>query len=348
MKHIKISTKLSAILLCLCMTLPLAACGETKESQTQVFAMDTIMTLTAYGNKAENGLTAATSVIKSMDAMLDPELETSTTYAINHANGGNTAISGQVAKMLSCANDVYNKSGGALDLSLYPVIKHWGFTDGRYYVPTAEELAVDLSFKCFDQMTLTSFPSSGSYAVAFPHYAQITFGAVAKGCAAENAIGAMRNAGVTSGIISLGGNVQTLGLKPDGSNWKVAVQDPNSTSSYLGIISVGETAVVTSGTYQRFFTQNGKTYHHLINPESGMPTNNTLKSVTIICEDGTMADCLSTAMFILGESKALNYWRTYGGFEMILVNTDNKITCTKGLIEQFTLTNDSYALEYTE
>ena len=304
--------------------------------------MDTIMTLTAYGKRAEYGLNAAQSVIQSMNDALDPDLETSTTYAINHANGGNVSISGQVSNMLSTAQTVYRHSGGALDLTIYPVIQRWGFDSGRYYVPTDEELWVDLARKAFDQMTLTSFPSSGSYAVAFPAGTEISFGAVAKGCAADNAISAMRNAGVTSGIVSLGGNVQTLGLKPDGSNWTVAVQDPNNSSSYLGVISVGETAVVTSGTYQRFFTQNGKTYHHLINPETGRPVNNTLKSVTIVCEDGTLADCLSTAMFVLGQSKALNYWRTYGGnFEMILVNNENEVICTKGLIEKFTLTNNA-------
>lgn len=348
MKHIKTGRRIAAVMLCLCMLLPLTGCGESKMSQRQVFAMDTVMTLTAYGNRAEAGLDAAQSVIQSMDSMLDPELETSTTYAINHANGANVSVSGQVAEMLSTASTVYRQSGGALDLSLYPVIKRWGFTNGRYYVPTDDELAQDLSRKCFDKMILTSFPSSGSYAVSFPSYAEITFGAVAKGCASENAVAAMRNAGVTSGIVSLGGNVQTLGLKPDGSNWNVAIRDPNNTSSYLGVISVGETAVITSGTYQRSFTQNNKTYHHLINPETGYPINNTLSSVTVICEDGTMADCLSTAMFILGESKALNYWRTYGGFEMILVNKDNQITCTKGLMEDFTLSNDSYTLKYTE
>ena len=181
---------------------------------------------------------------------------------------------------------MYNQSGGTLDLSLYPVIKRWGFTDGRYYVPSDDELAQDLARRAFDKMILTSFPSSGSYAVSFPAGTEITFGAVAKGCASDYAIAAMRNAGVTSGIISLGGNVQTLGLKPDGTNWTVAVQDPNNSSSYLGVISVGETAVVTSGTYQRYFTQNGKTYHHLITPETGRPINNTLTSVTIISEDG--------------------------------------------------------------
>ncbi len=346
MKHIKTSYKCIAALLCLCMLLPLAACGETKVSQREIYAMDTIMTLTAYGNKREAGLDAAQSIIQAMDAALDPELETSTTYAINHANGANVSISGQVAKMLSCAYDVYKKSNGALDLTLYPVIKRWGFVDGRYYVPTDEELASELALRCFDKMALTSFPSSGSYAVSFPATAQISFASVAKGCAAENAISAMRQAGVTSGIISLGGNVQTLGQKPNGDDWTIAIQDPNNTSSYLGVINVGETAVVTSGTYQRYFTSGNKTYHHLINPKNGYPVSNSLLSVTIICEDGTMADCLSTAMFVLGPQAALNYWRTYGGFEMVLVKSDGHVVLTNGLYGKFTPNGDNYVVQY--
>lgn len=332
----------------MCMVLPLSACGESKMTQRQVFAMDTVMTLTAYGNKADIGLNAAQSVIMSMDSMLDPELETSTTYAINNAMGASIVVSGQVADMINTAKTVYDRSGGALDLSLYPVIKRWGFIDGHYYVPTELEIAEDLARKCFGDIVLSSFPSSGSYALTIPVYGQLTFGAIAKGCAANNAIAAMRNAGVASGIISLGGNVQTLGKKPDGSNWTVALQDPNNTSTYLGIIEVGETAVVTSGTYQRFFTQNNKTYHHIINPKTGSPVSNTLKSVTVICPDGTLADGLSTAMFVLGESAALNYWRKYGEFEMILINNDNEVICTKGLIEKFELTNDSYTLKFVE
>ena len=348
MKKLSIIKRLALLLLCASMLLGLCACGETRMSQRQVFAMDTVMTLTAYGKNAERALNQAASVIQSMNDMLDPDLETSTTYAINHAQGGNVSISGQVAKMLSTAYTVYKQSGGALDLSIYPVIQRWGFDNGHYYVPTDEELWVDLSRKAYDQMVLTSFPSSGSFAVSFPAGTEISFGAVAKGCAADNAVAAMRNVGVTSGIVSLGGNVQTLGLKPDGSSWNIAVQDPNNTASFFGVVTVGETAVVTSGTYQRFFMQNGKKYHHLINPETGRPINNTLLSATIICEDGTLADCLSTAMFVLGESKALNYWRTYGGFDMILVNKDNQVICTKGLIEKFNLTDDRYTLSFVE
>ena len=336
-------------LLCVSMLLPLSGCGEAKMSQKQVFAMDTIMTLTAYGKNAENGLNAAQAVISSLDVMLDPESSTSTTYAINTANGENVAISGQVAKMLTDAKLVYDRSGGALDLTIYPLVKLWGFIDSKYYLPSNEEILSELPKLCFDKMTITSFPSSGSFAVSLPAGAQLSFGAVAKGCAAENAIEAMRQSGVESGIVSLGGNVQTLGLKPDGTNWNIAVQDPNNTASHLGVLSLGEAAVVTSGSYQRFFEAiDGKTYHHIINPSTGYPSANNLVSMTVVCDDGTMADCLSTAMFVLGENKALNYWRTYGGFEMIMVNKDNEIICTKGLLEKFTLSNDNYKLKFIE
>lgn len=341
--------RLLSVLLCLAMLLPLSACGETKVEQKQVFAMDTVMTLTAYGKNRAAGIQAAEGVILSMDAALDPELPTSTIYAINHANGENVVVSAQVAKMLSSAMTVYNQSGGALDPTIYPLVKRWGFIDKKYYLPTDEEISAEMLRMCFDRMVLTSFPSSGAYAVSLPAGGQLGLGAVAKGCTSENAIDAMRQAGVTSGIISLGGNVQTLGLKPDGSRWTVAIQDPNNTASYLGVINVGETAVVTSGSYQRYFlANNGRTYHHILNPQTGYPVTNSLLSVTIICEDGTMADCLSTAMFVLGENKALNYWRTYGGFDMILVTNDSRIICTKGLIENFTLTNDSYKLSFSE
>ncbi|MBR1457428.1 MAG: FAD:protein FMN transferase [Oscillospiraceae bacterium] len=348
-KHRSAAVRCLVLLLCAAMVLPLSACGEAEMAQKQVFAMDTVMTLTAYGKNRDAGLQAAQSVILSMDAALDPEVPTSTVYAINHANGSSVVVSAQIAKMLSTAQTVYKQSGGALDPTIYPLIKRWGFIDGKYYLPSDEEISAEMLKMCFDQMVLTSFPTSGGYSVSFPSWAEIGLGAVAKGCASENAVDAMRQAGVTSGIVSLGGNVQTLGLKPDGTRWKVAVQDPNNTASYLGVINVGETAVITSGSYQRnFVASNGRTYHHILNPQTGYPVTNSLLSVTIICEDGTLADCLSTAMFVLGETKALNYWRTYGGFDMVMVTSDKRIICTKGLIEEFTQTNESYKLSFSE
>ena len=188
MRHTKTSYKLISLALCLAMLLPLAGCGESKQEQAEIFAMDTYMTLTAYGKNATAGLNAAKSVITSMDSMLDPELETSTTYAINHAEGASVVVPGQVARMLSTAQTVYKQSGGALDLTIYPLIKRWGFVDGKYYVPTDEEISSDLAKRCFDKLTLTSFPSSGTYMVQMPSGGELSFASVAKGCASDNAI----------------------------------------------------------------------------------------------------------------------------------------------------------------
>ena len=355
MKQRKTIKRILCALLCLAMMLPLAGCGETKKSQRELFAMDTVMTLVAYGKNRETGLNAAESVIRSMDAMLDPENPGSTVYAINHANGENVVVPGQVADMLTAAKQVYSQSSGALDLTVYPLLKLWGFIDEKYYVPYDYEILDQLSRVCFDQVLLTSFPSSGTYTVSLPSYGEMSFAALAKGCASDKAIESMRAAGVTSGVISLGGNVQTLGLKPDGTMWTVGVADPNNPSSYVGVLNVGETAVVTSGSYQRFFPDitTGNIYHHILKPQSGYPVSNNLVSATIICKDGTMADALSTAMFVLGEVQSLNYWRQYGktdggGFDMVLITKDKRIICTKGLIEEFTLVNEEYTLSYSE
>ena len=344
-----ICRRLTALLLCLLMLVPLAGCGESRMVQSQTRAMNTAIMLTAYGKNAEAGLRAADSVIQSMQAMLDPDLPTSSTYAINHANGENVVIPAQIAKMLTTADTVYKQSGGALDLTIYPLVKRWGFEDGKYYLPSEDEVIDERAKLCFDKMTLTSFPSTGGYAVSFPAGVELTFASVARGCASENAVDAMRQAGVQSGIVAIGSNIQTLGNQPDGSRWSVGIQDPNNLSTYLGVVSVGETAVVTSAAYLCSFTaNNGRRYHHILSPVTGYSVNNSLLSVTVLCEDGTMADALSTALYVMGEGRALSYWRTYGGFEMILVTNDERIICTKGLIDNFTQTVETYKLQFCE
>ena len=189
----------------------------------------------------------------------------------------------------------------------------------------------------FDKVSINRMSDADTSLVTLPSGTELSFASVAKGCAAKYAAQAMANVGVTSAIISLGGNVQTLGLRPDGSNWNVAVQDPENTNSYVGILSVGETAVVTSGGYQRYFVaSNGTTYQHIIDPSTGRPADTDLLSVTIVCEDGTMADALSTALYVLGESGAKSYYETYGtDFDMVLVTDDGRIVVSGGLTDAF-------------
>lgn len=335
-----------AALLGLCLLAALTGCGESKAHEKQIFSMDTVMTLTAYGKNAETGLDSAVGVINSMDTMLDPENENSDVYAMNHAKGQPTVVHGQVAEMLKTAASVYDRSGGALDLAVYPLVKAWGFVDGQYTVPSDETISALLGDIDFSQVKLTDFAETGDYLVTVPDGMALTFGAVAKGCAAGYAVAALRAAGVTSAIVSLGGNVQTLGTKPDGSDWNVAVQDPNDTGSYVGILSVGETAVVTSGGYQRYFEEDGVRYHHILDPATGYPADSGLLSVTVVCTDGTTADALSTALFVLGEDKALDYWRTYGGFDLVLVTDDDRVVVTSGLYGSFQSYGDGYTYDY--
>lgn len=346
----KLYKKVIALTVCLAMLILLCACGDTKE-QKQVFAMDTVMTLTAYGKNAKSGLDAATGVINSLNTLLDPEVENSAAYQLNHADGQNVIVTPQVAEILITALKVCKQSGGALDLSVYPLYLAWGeFDSEKGIIPSNKEIKELLKNVRFSETSITEFSGESNYSVRMPAGTQISFGAAAKGCASDRAIEAMRNAGVESGIVSLGGNVQTLGLKPDGSKWTVAVEDPNDTGSYVGTLKVGETAVVTSGNYQRYFIgSDGVKYHHLIDPSTGEPANNGLVSVTVVCEDGTMADCLSTAMFVLGVNGALNYWRNYGGFDMVMITDENEVICTSGLVEVFELTNTKdYTFKFTE
>ena len=319
---------------------------QAKSTTQQIFAMDTVMDLTAYGKKADDGINAAISIINSMDKLLDPENERSKTYEINHAMGSPVVVNEQIAKMLRTAQTVYERTNGAFDLTTYPLSKLWGFIDQNYRVPSDAEIERLLPCVDMSKVQLSATDDSANSLVTMPADMALSFGAVAKGCASDYAIQAMRAAGVTSGVVSLGGNVQTLGKKPDGSDWNIAIQDPNDTGSYLGYLTVGETAVITSGSYQRYFTEGGQKYHHILSPTTGRPVNNGLLAVTIVCEDGTLADCLSTAMFVLGPQAALNYWRTYGGFEMLLVKTDGHVVLTNGLYGQFTPNGDSYVVDY--
>jgi len=330
-----------------------------EKSQKQIFAMDTIMSLTAYGENGQKAIEIAESEIYTLQNLLDPQVEDSAIAQVNRNAGTETEIPEIVAKMIQTAKTVNEQSSGALDITVLPIVELWGFLDldekedSEFHAPDPEDIEAALPRLCFDRLQLKE--NNGVHTVLLPETGAITLGAVAKGCTAQTVLDIMKENGVTSGIVSLGGNVQTLGLKPDGSTWKVAITDPNDPSTYLALLNIGEAAVVTSGTYQRYFTDadTGKTYHHIIDPSTGYPAENGLLSVTIITKDGTLADSLSTAMFVLGIDGATDYWKSYGDksgqeFDMILINKANEVFITPGIRDTFSLTNTAYNLSFIE
>ena len=357
MKRIKTSCK--ALALVCAVIIMLTSCGRAGEEaeapaaalsgeaaekhQSQVFAMDTVMMLTAYGPNGPAALEAAEAVIYSLEADLDPTNPEGSIYAVNAGAGSYVPVSRECIEVMLTAMEQYEATGGAVDPGIFPIVKAWGFTLGEYRVPEAWELNGLLA----DKATGGILVDEAAGAVYIPAGMEISLGAVGKGYTAQKALEAMAAAGVESAILSLGGNVQTLGgTKPSGDLWQVAVTDPRDTGSYVGILSVGEAAVVTSGGYQRYFEQDGVTYIHIIDPETGYPVENDLLSVTVVTADGGEADCLSTALFVMGLEGALDYYRTVGGFELVLITEENEVIVTPGLADAFAESGEGYTYEY--
>ncbi len=336
--------RLVSLVLSLALLLP--GCGRNRQDEKhekQLFAMDTVMLLTAYGDEGDAALAAAAEVINGLAADLDPEQEGSSVAALNAGAGTAVDVSADCLAVLDTALAVGRETGGALDPALYPVILAWGFTTGDYRVPSQAELDRLLAAKDTDGIEL----NAGAGTAALPEGMAVSLGAVAKGYAAQKAIEAAGAAGVERAVFSLGGNVQTLGqTRPDGKPWQVAITDPNDTGSYLGTLSVGQTAVVTSGGYQRYFEEGGQTYIHILDPATGCPVDNSLASVTVVTEDGARADALSTALFVLGEEEALAYCAAHGDVELVLVTEDGRVVVTDGLADGFTENSEDYTYEY--
>lgn len=339
--------KLVAALLVAGCALSLSACGETQAVESQLFAMNSAVSLKAYGKNAEAGLQSAASVISALDAALDPEREGSTLYNINHSAGSGAVVTGQVAEMFQTAKEVSAATEGALDLSVYPLVKAWGFVDGRYTVPSESEIESLLPKVDLSAVSISAMAETDTFLLTLPAGMELTFASVARGCAAMYAVRALRQAGVDSGIVSFGGTVQTLGSKPDGSDWVVALQDPVNTGSYIALLDIGaDTAVVTSGGYLRYFVDDdGNRWTHLLDPSTGYPADNGLLSATVICEDGTYADALSTALCVMGETKAKKFYEENSGFEVILVTDDFRIIVSEGARDVFSLSNNDYSIE---
>lgn len=170
---------------------------------------------------------------------------------------------------------------------------------------------------------------------------QLDFGAVAKGYACDLLREFLHNNGVKSAIISLGGNICAIGSRLDGSDFRISIQHPVNRNS-LGILSLSDRCVSTSGTYERYFVgEDGKEYGHILNPKTGMPMHSDLISVSVVSEEGKLCDALSTALFVKGLAGALEYYREHEGFELLLMTEDGEIYLTSGLKDRFT-----FAAEY--
>lgn len=317
-----------------------------------IFAMDTVMTFRIHGENGQEMISLITNTINSLENTLSVTREGSDVWNINHATGEPIAVGEDAAYLLTLAKELGEKADGALDVTMYPVVKAWGFAtkgvddpgEAEHRVPPAEELSELLEHVDYRKVAV----QDGT--VTLPADMELDLGAIAKGYAGERAADLLRENGVTSALLNMGGNVQSVGSKPDGSPWRIGIQDPaGDTGVYLGVLQLVDQAAVTSGGYQRYFEEDGIRYWHIMDPATGAPARSGLTQVTIVGDKGGLCDGLSTALFVMGREKALDYWRTYGGFEAILVDEDNTVWITAGLKDSFSLVEETqYTLQVVE
>ncbi len=317
--------RLCCLALCLLM---LTACGRGRGESTSIFAMDTVMELTAYGDNAQEALDAATGEIERLDGMLSAQKEGSEVWDINHGQWGLQDMNiteTETSWLIKSAFQLSDETEGALDITIYPAMKAWGFYDKNYRVPSREELETLRTL--VDYRTIDFGSDSG---VTEPGRG-IDLGAVGKGYAADRVAQLWREMGVTSGLLNLGGNVHCVGAKPGGADWTVGVRDPEDQTALLCTVSGRDMAVVTSGAYQRNFEIDGVTYHHILDPETCEPADSGLASVTIVADSGFLADGLSTAVYVMGLDKGTAVWRERKDFDMILYTDAGELYVTPGL-----------------
>lgn len=310
--------------------LVLTGCGpkQPEAHEAQLFAMDTLMSLRIWGDEVL--VTQTEDTLRSLEALLSATAEDSDIARLNR--NGTVELQPQTADLLQQALDCAARTGGAFDPTVYPLVCLWGFPSGKYHVPTEAELAGALAHTGPQHLQL-----DGAAAV-LDAGCSVDLGGIAKGYAAEQCAHQLEETGAQAAMLSLGGNVQTVGSKPDGTAWQVGIADPNDPSSAIAVVRfTGSKALVTSGDYQRYFEQDGRRYHHILDRETGFPAESGLASVTVVSQDPVLADGLSTALFVMGLEEACAFWRANSeDFQAVLITQAGEIFVTAGLEDTFT------------
>ena len=314
---------LSLMILC-------SGCGSEKElpKLSEVgFYLDTVIILTAYTDD-DQVLKDAMEECSRYEKLLSATIEGSDVWRINHADGQPVEVSDDTMEVLRCAVRIAELSGGAFDVTIAPVSSIWDFTSGEAVLPDAEKIA-----RAAKLVDYTKLELEGN-TVRLPAGMMIDPGGIAKGYIADSVKAWLMDKGVRHAILSFGGNVVGIGTKPDGSDWKVGIQDiDKATGEYMLVSRNNGGSTVTSGIYERGFDLDGVRYHHLLSTETGWPVQSELASVTIFSDSSMLGDALSTTAFVLGTEEGTRLIESLEGIEALFIARDRTVTMTSGAEE---------------
>ena len=332
------------LLLATLLALSLCGCGGTQESRLELFAMDTYMVITAEGGDTEEAVKSVSREISRLENALSRTIDTSSVSRLNDEGGAR--LDEETASLLAAALTYSADTNGAFDVTIAPLVELWGITSDDPRVPSQEEIYALLPLVGSEHIHLDGREATLDEDCA------IDLGGIAKGFASDKAADILSRSGADRACANLGGNVYVYS-RENSRAWNVAIEDPQGKDGYVCILSLTDHFVVTSGGYQRYFTgPEGTVYQHILDPKTGYPVQGDLLSASVILPRGgdelagTRADAYSTALYVMGESGAADFWRAHRDFDMVLVTTDGRVVYTPGLASVFHEAEDvSYVCE---
>ena len=321
------------ITIILCLVVIVYVIKRYKESQVQKqtrFVMDTYCTIQIPGNKGvipfiEESFQRIEEIDKKFN-ILNPE---GALFDFNQKNV--MVIDKEICGLVNIALQISKDSDGSFDITVYPLLKLWGFYSGNYTVPEKKKIDELLSIIGYKNLVIRR---DSLYTIK--KNVAVDLGGIAKGYALQEAVKEIKKAGVSSALVDLGGDLYALGTH-DGKPWKVGIRNPRG-EGVIGILEVSDICVVTSGDYERFFEKDGIKYHHIINPKTGYPARD-MASVTVICKDAVKADAWSTALFVMEPDRALSYAEETPYMEALIITSKGKVLISSGLKDNVKMNN---------
>ena len=318
--------KTIAVLLALLLFACVACEAQPKPLSRTDYLLDTVVTLTLYG-AGEADLDAAFKEIRRLSDLLDAYDPFSDLGWLQASAAREPVVMApETMELLIFAKNIYERTGGYLDVTVGPLIDLWDIGNGGHY-PTAEELSAAQGLLGMDDLILDE--ANGTAYLARPGM-RVDLGALAKGYIADKVKALLLDRGVNSGVIDLGRNILLIGEKPDGAPFSIGVQSPTNAGDLLRVLALKDKSLVTSGTYERYFEHEGKRYHHVLDPFTGFPADQDLSAVTILSDSSLWGDALSTACLLLGVEKGLALVDTIPDAEALFVRTDGTVITTAG------------------
>ena len=286
-------------------------------SEKSSIAMGTILTQKVYGESSARDIEKIKAIVDGLDDVISWREDTS---EIAKLNSGATIKNGYLAELISQCSEVSALSGGVFDITVGGVSQLWSIGEENERIPDDDEIKAELENVGYGKIRF------GKESLSLPEGVKLDLGAVGKGAACDMIKAYLDMSTAEGAIVSVGGSILAWGdYNKAGDKWQIAVAHPRLEGEYLGVLSLKEGFVSTSGDYERYFEKDGKRYHHILDATTGYPAESETISVTVICDSGAMADALSTTCFILGKEKSEPVLEKYGA-SAIFVDKDLNIS----------------------